>query len=162
MPRKCTVCSHPDHEAIDEAIVRGETYRTLSNRFDVSTQALQRHRSHVSTAIATAHEAGEVAEADRLLGIVHDLLKAAMETIAQAETEGDLRIKLAAIRESRDTAKVLLEVAGKLSTQPTINIIQSPEWIEFQSLILVAVHPYPDARQAIVAALREADAATVG
>ncbi len=67
MPPKCTICHHSDHEAIDQALVSDETLLNISHRFTVSRGALYRHKAHISTAVAKAHEANEVAEANRLL-----------------------------------------------------------------------------------------------
>jgi hypothetical protein len=157
MPRKCTVCGHAEHEAIGAALVSGESLREISNRFDVSVQALQRHKAHIPTAIATAQEAVEVAEADRLLSTVRDLLQSAIGTITQAEHAGELRTKLAAIREARETAKLLLEVYGELQTAPTFNIIMAPEWVEVRTVVLQALSPFPDARLAVAGALAKVE-----
>jgi hypothetical protein len=155
MPRKCTICIHPDHEAIDAAIVGGESLRAISHQYAVSHYALQRHQSHVPGTVAKAHEAGEVAEADRLLSTVRDLLQAAIGTITQAEHADELRTKLAAIREARETAKLLLEVNGKLQTAPTFNIIMAPEWVELRTVILQTLEPFPDARARLVEAIKQ-------
>jgi hypothetical protein len=155
MPRKCTICIHPDHEAIDAAIVGGESLRAISHQYAVSHYALQRHQSHVPGTVAKAHEAGEVVEADRLLSTVRDLLQAAIGTITQAEHADELRTKLAAIREARETAKLLLEVNGKLQTAPTFNIIMAPEWVELRTVILQTLEPFPDARARLVEAIKQ-------
>jgi hypothetical protein len=157
MPPKCSICSHPDHETIDAALVGGTSLRDIACQFAVGRMALQRHQSHIPTAVAKAREAGEVAEADRLLSTVRDLLKAAIGTITQAESGGDLRTKLAAIREARETAKLLLEVYGELQTQPTFNIIMAPEWVEVRTVVLQALGPYPDARLAVAGALEKVE-----
>jgi len=153
MPKKCSICIHAEHEAIDAAILNGEPLRVIAQRFVVSRDALYRHKSHVSATVAKAHEAGEVAEADRLLSTVRDLLQAAIGTIAQAESGGDLRTKLAAIREARETAKLLLEVHGELQTAPTVNLIVAPEWVKLRTVILQTLNPFPDARACLIEAI---------
>ena len=157
MPPKCSICHHPEHEAIDAALVGGTSLRDIACQFAVGRMALQRHQSHIPTSVARAHEAGEVAEADRLLSIVRDLLQAAIGTITQAEHADELRTKLAAIREARETAKLLLEVNGKLQTAPTFNIIMAPEWVEVRTVVLQALGPYPDARLAVAGALEKVE-----
>jgi len=48
MPRKCTVCTHPKHEAIDRALRRGDAKRTIATRYGLSHQAVIRHaRNHL-------------------------------------------------------------------------------------------------------------------
>ncbi len=68
MPRTCTVCSHRDREAIDQALVSGEPFRHIATRTGTSTAALQRHKhDHVPRSLAKAKEAQELAHADGLL-----------------------------------------------------------------------------------------------
>jgi hypothetical protein len=33
MPRRCTVCDHPERHSIDEALVTGAPYRCVAKRF---------------------------------------------------------------------------------------------------------------------------------
>jgi hypothetical protein len=43
--RPCTVCEHPEADAINEAIAQGTVLRTIAARFDVTPSALSRHRN---------------------------------------------------------------------------------------------------------------------
>jgi hypothetical protein len=49
MPRVCTVCTHPENAAIDEALVaRRDSLRDIARRFSgLSKDALHRHRRHL-------------------------------------------------------------------------------------------------------------------
>ncbi len=48
MPRRCTICSHPDRSIIEEALRDGDSLRVLASRFDVTKDSLARHRqSHL-------------------------------------------------------------------------------------------------------------------
>jgi len=58
MARTCTVCAHPQREAIDTALVTGEALRNLAERFAISTAALHRHRrDHLPEVLAKAKHA---------------------------------------------------------------------------------------------------------
>ena len=60
MPRTCTVCKHPQREAIDAALLMTESLRNISVRTGTSTTALHRHRhSHLPKKLAKAAEARE-------------------------------------------------------------------------------------------------------
>ena len=62
MPRRCTICEHPERAKIDAGVAAGESYRTLSQRFAVSVHALGRHvRLHMAQALAKAHRRVEAA-----------------------------------------------------------------------------------------------------
>jgi hypothetical protein len=47
MPRSCTVCSHQERRAIDEALFRNKTpFRNVSKQYGVTASALFRHKQH--------------------------------------------------------------------------------------------------------------------
>ena len=73
MPRVCTVCTHPQREAIDKALVAGMPASAVAARYGstrapLGRQSLWRHRDdHLPTMLAKAQEAAEVAAADSLM-----------------------------------------------------------------------------------------------
>lgn len=46
MPRPCSICDHPQRQAIDTAIVSGTAFRGIARRFAASEDAIQRHAAH--------------------------------------------------------------------------------------------------------------------
>jgi hypothetical protein len=74
MPRRCTVCDHPERHSIDEALVTGEPYRSVAKRFRLSDSAVYRHKTeHLPAHLLKAKEVEEVAQADDLLEQVRNL-----------------------------------------------------------------------------------------
>jgi hypothetical protein len=60
MPRTCTVCTHHERDAIDAALVAGESYRSIAQRFAASVHAIGRHRAdHIPELLARAQAARE-------------------------------------------------------------------------------------------------------
>jgi hypothetical protein len=115
MPRLCTVCSSPEREAINEALVAGEVYRGIARRFAVSEDALARHRKdHIPTALTKAVEAKEVATAGDLLAQIQDLQQRAMAMLTRAEETEDTRAQCAAHRECRGHLELLAKLLGEL------------------------------------------------
>ena len=154
MPRRCTICHHPDRDDIDQALVRREPFRHIAARFEVSTSALVRHSDdHLPATLLQAHRAADVAHANNILGEVLDLRDHALEILDKAEKVDDLRVACSAIREARGCLELLGKLAGRLQDGPTINVFMSPEWLTIQTAILQALEPHPDARQAVVLAL---------
>ena len=85
--RKCTICEHPKRNEIDKAIVRdGSILRTIAHQFDLSESALKRHvkSGHIAEKIQKAAHAHEAADADDLLGEVHESEKIARYIINNA------------------------------------------------------------------------------
>jgi hypothetical protein len=67
MSRTCTICTHPQREKIDHALLAEESFRSIAERFGVSATALLRHKEdHIPAHLAQSKEAEEVARADNL------------------------------------------------------------------------------------------------
>ncbi len=154
MPRSCTICEHPDKEAMDEALVGGVSNRSLASLFAVSEQALRRHKAnHLPAKLVMAHAAEEVAQADTLLEQVRDLQRRALDILDKAEEAGELRTALGAIREARGNLELLAKLLGELDERPVVNLSVSPEWLELRAVIVTALEPHPEARGAVLRAL---------
>ncbi len=114
MPRTCTICTHPDRSSIDQALIGGEPFRHIANRFGTSTASLQRHKTgHLPLTLRKAHDAEEVAHADDLLDQVRELQTRAMRILYAAEGAGDLRAALGAIREARGVLGLQMRLAAE-------------------------------------------------
>ena len=157
MPRTCTVCTHPEREAIDQALIDGESTGKISGRYrTIDERALRRHRSnHLPATLSKAHEAEEVARADNLLGRVEDLQARTLAILEAAEETGELRTALGAIREARGNLELLAKLLGELDERP-VNVLISPEWLELRAVIVTALEPHPEARGAVLGALEGA------
>src|SRR5215211_4515073 len=156
MPRSCTICTHPDRTAIDEALVAGELTGKLAGRYrTIDERALRRHRSnHLPAKLVMARAAEEVAQADDLLGAVQDLQARTLAILEAAEGSREHRTALAAIREARSNLELLAKLLGELDERPTtVNLLVSPEWLELRAVIVGALEPYSDARGAVLKAL---------
>ena len=151
MPRTCTVCSHPEREAIDRALVEGQSSGKLAGRYrTLDERAIRRHRSnHLPTTLARAREAEEVSRADDLLDQVRGLQDRVLTILGKAENSGELRTALGAIREARRNLELLAKLLGELDERPQVNILVSPEWIAVRAAVLEALTPHPEARAAV-------------
>jgi hypothetical protein len=155
MPRRCTVCAHPKVEAIDMALVAGEPYRSVANRYESLSQAsVQRHsENHLPATLAQAKGAEMIAHADDLLEQVRDLQVRTFAILEAAEASEQHRTALSAIREARGNLELLAKLLGELDERPVTNILISPEWLELRTVIVTALEPYSDARESVVRAL---------
>lgn len=150
MPRRCTVCIHPERVEIDLQLVRGEPFRRIAAQRHVTEQSIRRHKTeHLPTALARAHEAREIAQADSLLDEVRELQTRVLAILSRAEDAGDLRAATGAIREARSTIELLAKLTGELDEQPQIDLVLAPQWTTIRSVILDALEPYPTARAAV-------------
>jgi hypothetical protein len=154
MPRRCTVCDHPEKHSIDEALVGDAPYRGVAKRFGLSESAVYRHKTeHVPVHLLKAREVEEVAHADDLLEQVRNLQAHALNILERAEKAGDLRTALAAISQGRGNLELLGKLAGELDERPVVNLNVSPQWLELRAVIVGALEPHPAAHRAVLRAL---------
>jgi hypothetical protein len=154
VPRRCTVCDHPESHGIDEALVTGAPYRSVARRFELSESAVYRHKTeHLPAHLLKAREVEEVAQADHLLEQVRNLQAHALNILERAEKAGDLRTALAAIYQARGNLELLGKLAGELDERPVVNLNVSPEWLELRAVIVGALEPHPAAHGAVLRAL---------
>jgi hypothetical protein len=157
VPRSCTVCTHEARKEIDRALVAGEPFRNIAERFGTSAAALHRHKAdHLPVKLTKAREAEEVAQADDLLSQVRDLHARALAILDKAEAAGELRTALSAIREARGNLELLAKLLGELDERPQVNVLVSPEWLELRTVIVGALEPHPEARGTVLRALEGA------
>src|SRR5215212_10421254 len=143
--RPCSVCTHPDAPAIDQAMVNHRPFRAISRQFGVSKDAaLRHHDDHLPETLTQAKAASETANADDLLAQLRALRSKAMSLLLAAERAGDIRTALAGVREARATLELLLEVEQRIDRRPTVSLLVTPEWLATRSTLLEALRPYPE------------------
>jgi hypothetical protein len=155
MARQCTICNHPHRAEIETKIVNGESNRAIASQHDVNYMAVSRHRRrHLLEAFTKAKAAKEVLDADQLLGKITLLYQKSMNILEKAETADDWSTALRANREVRGNLELLAKLHGQLQDQVNINIINNVQWIELRAVIKEALEPYPEARVAVLQAMK--------
>lgn len=155
MPRTCTICAHPERQAIDEALVDGASMRELAAKYRVSPDAIARHNAaHLPAKLARAAQAKEVAAADSLLVQVQTLQRRTLGILGKAERAADLRAAVGAIREARGNLELLAKLTGELDERPQVNILLLPQWQAIEQALVEVIEPHQvEAFRAKVAAL---------
>ncbi|MDD3523542.1 MAG: hypothetical protein PHQ41_02490 [Candidatus Cloacimonetes bacterium] len=159
MGRQCTVCAHKDLEEINKLLLCSDSYRDLARQFGLSKDALARHKeSHIPTELLKSNDIQEIAKADVLLVQLEEIREKTLSLLDKAERAADTRVygaPVAYLREVREQIKLLAELEGRLASQPQITIINNPQWIVLRTQIIGALEPYPEAREAVIHAIRE-------
>jgi len=145
MPRKCLVCSHINRNKIDELLLDGKPYRSITKQFNINESSVYRHGKHIERNLIKAKEVEQMADADSLMKQIKQLHQKALELLSKAESENDYRTALTAIREARGCLEVLAKLSGELNDNPTINILLNPQYIEFRALVINVLDEYPEA-----------------
>jgi transposase len=154
MPRVCTICSHDERDAIEDAFVAGMPKRRIATQFGVGEKAVRYHvREHLPKLLALARDAEREARADSLLDRV-EALQSRTEAILTSTEGTDLySVQLQAIREMRHNLELIGEVTKELDRTPTLNLHLNPEWLEIRTAIVLALEPHPDARESVLRAI---------
>jgi len=155
--RPCTVCQHPQRDEINKLLAPSDAnFAAISRDFaGITEDSLRRHKeSHIPEALTKAEDAKEVTEANTLLKDIRGLRERATIILDKAEKAGDLKTALLGIREARGCIELLAKVEGQLNDRPQINILVNPQWVELRTLIINALEPYPQAKEAVVHAIR--------
>ena len=123
MPRTCSVCNHILREEIDKALLAGQSLRDIAGRFSVAKSAVQRHRQHISAALATARHSEEITRGEDLLAQLRELTVEAIRLKEKAESKKDYRTALAAVRELCRIVELVAKLRGELSEQAEIRLV---------------------------------------
>ena len=161
MPRTCTVCVHPEIEAINAALVANEPLRMIASRYGtVGRMALQRHKDeHLPALLVKSEQAREIAHADHLLAEANRLYAVATTVMDAAQQSKDYELVLKAVGTGGRVLSLLGELLGEINRSPHVNILIAPQWIEVRGQLMRALADYPEARASVAAVLMEVDGA---
>ena len=160
MPTRCTICYHSARTRIDSDLIAGQPLSEIARNYKVSTSAAHRHRHrHLVGPMADAAKMRKEAMTQLggdLLTKVSEIEFRARAILNAAEAAGSLTGQLGALRELRETIRLLGQVTKELHTGPmTItNFILTPEWTLLKSTIANALKQHPAALRDVVAALK--------
>lgn len=164
MGRKSKIESHPQSKIIIKRLGSGEDYSTILLDFPQLTRFdLDYYRENkLDQILSKSPELKAEIEGDQgsdTLAEVRALKAKAMEILSQAQGAGDLKTALLGIREARGCLESILKAEGRIQEQTInvntqINVLQDPQWIYLRTRITVALDPFPEAKAAVVAAIR--------
>ena len=152
----------------------GASIKGAARKFAINYHALRRHwRNHVSAEARATYVAGAGASKDQLEEIVADealglldhyrIIRGALyKSLSAAAELGDsnsLALLAGRLHENfRDCGRL----TGELQRGPLLNIqnnvLVNPDYTRAIARLVSAVAPYPEAREAVIAALRDLDA----
>ena len=91
------------------------------------------------------------------LQLVIGLQKKALDALELQDPEEDPKSWAMISREARGYVELLGKALDRIRDTPPIqvNFLVNPQWVELRTLIIKALEPYPEAKEAIVLAIRE-------
>lgn len=175
---RCLVCRHDERWRIELLRAGGAGLDALAEKFGVSRDSLHRHWTlHVSDEAKAGYlcgpaELSKLAERAALEGdSVLDYLRLCRTVLVgqlAAMTEaGDGRGAAYIAGQLTKTLETIAKVTGELgalastinvNTTNNVAVLNSPQFATLQATMLKALAPFPNARSAVVLALRDLDA----
>jgi hypothetical protein len=172
---RCQGCNHPERVRIERLLAAGASIKGTARKFEIDYHALRRHWiNHVSAEARSAYIVGAGVAKGQLEEIVADeslalidhyriVRNALYKGFGAASELGDgnsLALIAGRLHENlRDSGRL----TGELQRGPLLNIqnnvLVNPDYTAAIARIVSAVAPYPEAREAVIAALRDLDVA---
>src|SRR6516225_1681838 len=171
---RCQGCNHLERVRIERSLSAGASIKGTARKFELDYHALRRHWiNHVSAEARATYITGAGVAKDQLEEIVADeslalidhyrIVRGALYKGFGAASElGDgnaLALLAGRLHENlRDSGRL----TGELQRGPLLNIqnnvLVNPDYTKVIARIVSAVGPYPEARESVIAALRDLDA----
>src|SRR5215467_5052029 len=168
---RCQGCNHLERVRIERFLAAGASIKGAASKFDIEYHALRWHwTNHVSAEARASYVTGAGATKDQLeefvadeaLGlidhyrIVRGTLYKGFTGAAELSDGNSLALLAGRLHENfRDCGRL----TGELQRGPLLNIqnnvLVNPDYTRAIARIVSAVAPYPEAREAVIAALRD-------
>lgn len=174
----CQVCRHPERTRIELMRASGVSLDAIAVKFGVSRDAANRHwHRHVSPEVKASYLAGPM-QLDELarkaadtgmsvLDHLHAVRVVLFSHLATATEGGDGNQAANIAGKLVHTLETIARISGELgalATNTTFNIqnnnlvlTEHPQFLKLQASLLHALAPFPEARAAVVDALRDLD-----
>jgi hypothetical protein len=173
---RCQGCNHLERVRIERLLAAGASIKGAARKFEIDYHALRRHWiNHVSAEARSAYIAGAGVAKDQLEEVVADeslalvdhyrIVRSGLYRGFSAASElGDgncLALLAGRLHENlRDCGRL----TGELQHGPLLNVqnnvLVNPDYTNAIARIVAAVAPFPEARDAVIAALRDLETAS--
>jgi hypothetical protein len=146
----CIVCRHPQREAIENALIAGDSLRDIERRFGVSDDALDRHRKvDIPELMAQSKQALAEVRGDTLYERLRTLSSETQDILHEAKQSKNPDLALRAIKRIERQLELEAKLLGQLdeSAKIAIGINNAPpqpkldfsaltddEWEQFKAL----------------------------
>jgi len=142
-----------DLRDVREVMVAARQEALAEIKGEVKARELEEIKEEI-TAEARETTAARLENAASFIDQLREVRDKAANLLDQAEASDDLRAAGTFLKELREQIRLMAELEGKISSQPQITIINNPEWVELRTVIITALDPFPQAREAVVNAIR--------
>ena len=146
----CTVCNHPQRQAIDLALLdRTATLAQLSRQHHLSQSALHRHKQHLLKKMASTQNRFQNSLREGCLVILYSFLERMMSITQTAAAAGNARQVLQAVRQGVGIVKFMHKLDLNFDPDTVYRLLDSPQWADQGSLLPTDLKFSAGSRQAL-------------
>jgi hypothetical protein len=164
---KSTITEHPDRGRIERDLALGRPLARIARKYGVSVAAAHRHKKKLPPQLKAALAAHALRPAEDLeklrieesesllshLAAQRARLLISQDAALESEQFGLVATLASGIHRNIELVGKYLSEFASHSTQTTISILVTPEYLELRSALLRALAPYGEARRAVAATL---------
>lgn len=162
MARPCTICQHPERDAIDRAVLGFAALSKIAAAYRVSEDALSRHKAaHLAETLKTAKETREVQQAkvveQHAIEVMEQLKiinRSTLTILKEARDVRDHNLALRAIDRVQRQIELQAKLLGDFQPDGSLNITINAEWIDLRTAIMAVLEAHPAAKHEVIEALR--------
>ena len=111
----CSICKSEAKEAVDKALVAGESNRVIASQYGLSQAAVGRHsQNHLPAMLVKAAESRELTHGGNLLDQAQGLFGEALASMERSKAAGKEKDVLGGIREARHSLEFTGRITGEL------------------------------------------------
>jgi len=146
MAGRCSICISEKRAAIETAMKKGMSLRSIATKFNYCRTSVTKHfHEHMQTELVPQAEIKDY----NLFSKVDALLEN-LQTITET---GSVYMSIQAMKEMRQNIALLADLSIKLEKIRSTDVEHSREWIALRTKILKVLDEYPKARAALTKVL---------
>ncbi|WP_320045161.1 hypothetical protein [uncultured Desulfobacter sp.] len=124
MGRASNIINHPERLRLEQELLQNKNLSALSRKYQVSIDSLSYHKKHnLSESLARAFSQHQMVESNSLLDDINSLISRTKEILDKSEKSEKFSVSLNAIREIRESYKLLSQIAFSLAQQKHEEVI---------------------------------------
>lgn len=158
MARPCQFCESPNRQRLETALLRREiTQKEAAKELGITPPAVSRHiNKHIPEAVRLAISQGKATTAGaNVAEQLVEINQKSREILDKALEANDPLLALKAIAEVRQQLRLQAEILGDISGGVTVNVINSPQYLQFRGLVLKVLADYPEAKTRLIKELKD-------
>lgn len=166
LSKRCSICSHREHAAIDLAIARGVSVTAIAKRYKLGSDSIYRHsRNHLPPQLRASLLAGpdtdidldrlRETESQSLLANLIAIRRRLFASLDVAEEFGDGTMISRVAGQLHHNLEITGKLLGDLSAGATTinNVLVMPAYVELRVSLVNALRPFPEAARAVAQTL---------